>query len=217
MDYEIRSRPGHAMLAVTLAAGEQLCSEPGRMATRTPQVTMDASVTGGDGVVGVAKRVASDERDLGETTFYAHEDGQTVRLAPNGHDVVAVDVGEAGRVMLQAGDLLAWEPLVERSTSLNDASQLFSTGELTVLELTGRGLAFISTYGAVEAVEVIPDDPLTADEQHVVGWTGRLELTSRQDGSLKSSVVGGEFCVTEFHGTGTVWIASGTPPRPNRG
>ena len=65
---------------------------------------------------------------------------------------------------------LAWEPLVERSTDMNDTSNLFSSGELTVLGISGQGMAFVSSYGSMYEVDVTPGEPLTVDEDHLVAW-----------------------------------------------
>ena len=99
---------------------------------------------------------------------------------------------------------LAWEPLVERSTEMNDTSNLFSSGELTVLGISGQGMAFVSSYGSMCEVDVTPGEPLTVDEDYLVAWAEGLSMSRQRDGSIKSTMLGGERCVTEFSGDGHV-------------
>ncbi|WP_135820767.1 TIGR00266 family protein [Halostella litorea] len=212
MRYDIEKRPSYAVLDVTLAEGEAIETEPGAMMTRSAGVEPETNVGGDGGLTGAVKRAVSDERGLVDNAFIAGADGASVTLVPeHPGDVTGIDVGERGPVRSQSGSLLAWEPGVERSTELNDRSNLFSSGELTVLGLAGRGMAFVSSYGSMYEADVTPDDPLVVDEDHLVAWTAGLDLNRRKDGSLKSTVLGGEGFVTEFRGSGHVWLQTRNP------
>jgi len=101
---------------------------------------------------------------------------------------------------------LAWTPGVEKSTAANEAGNLFSSGELTVLAMAGDGIAFLSAYGAVIERDVAADEPLVVDEDHLVAWTDGLDLDRERDGSVKSALLGGEGFVTRFTGEGRVWL-----------
>jgi uncharacterized protein (TIGR00266 family) len=212
VQYEIQKRPSYAMVEVTLGEGEEIQTKPGAMMTRTAGIGTESSVGGDDGVMGIAKRAVSDERDLVENRYYAERDDETVTLVPeHPGDVNAFNVTDVGDIRAQSGALLAWEPLVERSTQLNDVSNMFSSGELTVLGLSGRGMAFISAYGSMYREEVTDGEPLIVDEDHIVAWTAELSLSRQRDGGLKSTMLGGEGYVTEFRGSGYVWLQTRNP------
>jgi uncharacterized protein (AIM24 family) len=49
------------------------------------------------------------------------------------------------------------------------------------------------------------------DEDHLIAWTAGMSLNRQKDGSLKSTVLGGEGFVTEFRGEGTVWLQTRDP------
>jgi uncharacterized protein (TIGR00266 family) len=200
------------MVQVTLGAGEEIHTKPGAMMTRTAGVGVESSVGGDDGVTGMVKRAASDERELVENRYEAERDDQTVTLVPeHPGDVSAFNVTDVSGIRAQSGALLAWEPLVERSTEINEASNMFSSGELTVLGLSGQGMAFLSAYGSMYRKQVTPDEPQVVDEDHIVAWTDGLSLSRRKDGGLKSTMLGGEGFVTEFSGDGYVWLQSRNP------
>ncbi|WP_323190518.1 TIGR00266 family protein [Halostella sp. PRR32] len=212
MQYSIEKRPSYAMLEVTLAESEQIQTKPGAMMTRTAGIGNESNVGGDEGVTGMVKRAVSDERGLVDNTYYAEADDEQVTLVPeHPGDISAINVSESGPIRSQSGSLLAWEPLVERSTEFNNRSNLFSSGELTVLGLSGQGHAFLSSYGSMHEQDVTPENPLIVDEDHIVAWTADLNLNRQKDGSIKSTVFGGEGFVTEFTGEGHVWLQTRNP------
>lgn len=212
MEFKIEKRPSFAVLEVALENGEEIQTKPGAMMTRTSGIGNESSVGGNDGVMGMAKRAVSDEQGLVDNKYYAEADGELVTLVPeHPGDIKPINVTEQGPVKAQSGGLLAWEPLVERSTEFNNRSNMFSSGELTVLGLSGQGMAFISAYGSMYEQDVSQGDPLVVDEDHIVAWTDGLSMSRQKDGSIKSTMLGGEGFVTEFRGNGHVWLQTRNP------
>jgi uncharacterized protein (TIGR00266 family) len=212
MQFEIEKRPSYSVLEIELAQGEQIGAEPGAMMTRSQHMATETNVGGDDGVGGMVKRAVSDERSLVENKFHAQRDGATVTLVPDHPgDITAVNVTETGPLRVQSGSALAWEPLVEKSTEMNESTNFFSSGELTVLGLSGQGWAFLSSFGSIYERDVTPDEPLVADEDHIVAWTEGLSLSREKDGSIKSTMLGGEGFVTTFSGNGHVWMQTRNP------
>ncbi|WP_436901295.1 TIGR00266 family protein [Halovenus halobia] len=211
MEYQIRKDPSYAMLEITLADGEQIETKPGVMMDRTGGIDNESDI-GGGGITGAVGRMVSDERSLIDNTYYATADDERVSLVPeHPGDVVAINMSDRGELRAQSGSLMAWEPLVERSTEWNNRSNLFSSGELTVLGLSGQGLVFLSSFGSMVRRDVTPDNPLTVDENHLVAWTAGMDLSREKDGSIKSSLLGGEGLVTTFRGDGEVWLQTRNP------
>ncbi|WP_336325310.1 TIGR00266 family protein [Halovenus sp. HT40] len=212
MEYQIRKDPSYAMVEVTLADGEQIETKPGVMMDRTGGIGNESDIGGDAGIAGTVGRMVSDERSLIDNTYYAQADDERVTLVPeHPGDIVALDMGERDELRVQSGSLLAWEPLVERSTEWNNRSNLFSSGELTVLGLSGRGMTFLSSFGSMVKREVTPENSLVVDEDHLVAWTAGMDLSREKDGSLKSTVLGGEGLVTRFNGEGEVWLQTRNP------
>jgi uncharacterized protein (TIGR00266 family) len=212
MRYQIRKDPSYAMVEVTLAEGEQIETKPGVMMDRTGGIDNESSVGGDSGIKGTLGRMVSDERTLIENTYYAQADDERVTLVPeHPGDIVALNVGERGELRAQSGSLMAWEPLVERSTEWNNRSNILSSGELTVLGLSGSGMTFLSSFGSMVKRQVTPDEPLTVDEDHLVAWTGGMDISRQKDGSIKSTILGGEGFVTTFRGEGEVWLQTRDP------
>jgi len=212
MEFEIAKRPSYAVLEVELAQGEEIGATPGAMMTRSRHMDMEANVGGDDGIGGMVKRAVSDERSLVENAFTAGRDGATVTLVPDHPgDITAVNVTETGPLRVQSGSTLAWEPLVEFSTEINAAGNFFSSGELTVLGLSGQGWTFLSSFGSIYERQVTQDEPLIADEDHIVAWTDGLDISRERVGGIKTNVLGGEGKVTTFSGDGHVWMQTRNP------
>lgn len=211
MDYTIDKDPSYSIVRVVLEAGERVGARPGAMVSRSDSVDPQTSVGGGS-LTGLLTRAISDEQDVVENYFEATRDGGQVVLAPvMPGDVVAVDVGETGSLRVQSGGALAWADSVEHSTALNEATNFFSSGELTVLGLAGEGTAFLSAFGAIYADDVTPDDPVVVDEDHLLAWTDGLSVSRTTDGGLKSTLLGGEGRVSRLSGEGRVWLQTRDP------
>ncbi|WP_318568142.1 TIGR00266 family protein [Salinigranum marinum] len=210
MDYNIENGPSYAVLRTTMDRGDRLMAETGAMISRSESVRADAEVGGGDGIGGMIKSAVSSSKDLVENAFEAETDGAELTLAPDHPgDVFGVDVGQDGPIKVNSGSTLAWESTVERSSAFNDAGGFFSSGSLRVLELSGR--AFLSAYGSIIETEVTPDDATIVDTDHLIAWTDGLSVSREQDGSIKSTMLGGEGIVSKFSGRGRVWIQTRDP------
>ena len=212
MDHNIEKGPSYAVLRTTMDRGDRLMAETGAMISRSESVRADAEVGGGDGIGGMIKSAVSSSKDLVENAFEAETDGAELTLAPDHPgDVFGVDVGQDGPIKVNSGSALAWEPTVERSSAFNDAGGFFSSGNLRVLELSGSGRAFLSAYGSIIETEVTPDDATIVDTDHLIAWTDGLSVSREQDGSIKSTMLGGEGIVSKFSGRGHVWIQTRDP------
>ncbi|AUV83219.1 TIGR00266 family protein [Salinigranum rubrum] len=212
MQHHIEKGPSYAVLQTTMERGDRLMAETGAMISRSESVRADAEVGGGEGIGGMIKSAVSSSKDLVENVFEAGADGAELTLAPDHPgDVFAVDVGQDGPIKVNSGSTLAWEPTVERSSAFNDAGGFFSSGSLRVLELSGTGQAFLSAYGSIIETEVTADDAMVVDTDHLIAWTDGLSISREQDGSIKSTMLGGEGIVSKFSGRGSVWIQTRDP------
>ena len=212
MQHEIEKGPSYAVLRTTMDRGDRLMAETGAMISRSESVNADAEVGGGEGIGGMIKSAVSSSKDLVENAFEAQADGAELTLAPDHPgDIFGVDVGDDGPIKVNSGSVLAWEPTVDRSSAFNDAGGFFSSGSLRVLELSGSGHAFLSAYGSIVETEVAPDDATIVDTDHLIAWTDGLSISREQDGSIKSTMLGGEGIVSKFSGRGRVWIQTRDP------
>jgi uncharacterized protein (TIGR00266 family) len=107
---------------------------------------------------------------------------------------------------VQSRSFLATSPAVDLHTEVEGSPATFSGAGLFLLELTGTGPVFLSSYGALRTVELDAGESYTVDSGHVVGFESSVEYDTERIGGLASSILSGEGHVCNFEGPGTVWM-----------
>jgi uncharacterized protein (TIGR00266 family) len=203
MDYDITHRPAYSLLRVQLDRGESVTAEPGAMVAHSAGIEISTG-TGDSGLLSSAKAAVMGGEDVMRNTFTADRAGHVTLAAPLPGDIVTVDLDD-GDIQAQQGAYIAAGPDVDLDASVGGLGTLLAEGDLSVLELRGRGPAFLSAFGGVETVTVEPGEPYTIDNGHLVAWDETLEFETTRVGGLKSTVFSDEGLVCEFTGSGRVW------------
>jgi uncharacterized protein (TIGR00266 family) len=206
MDHEIKHRPSYAQVTVDLGAGERVRAEAGAMVSYTDGIEIETKASGG--IFDSLKRSVLGGESFFQNTYHATTAGQ-VTLAPAlSGDVVHHDLD--GRLLVQSTSYLAAHPDVELDTKFGGGRTFFGGEGLFLLELTGQGDTFLSSYGAIEERTLDPGERLTVDTGHIVAFdTDSFDV--RRVGGLRSTLFSGEGLVCDFEGPGRVWIQSRSP------
>ena len=203
MDHEITSRPSFATVEVTLGEGEQVRAESGAMVGYSDGIEMETNATGG--FLKSLRRGLFGGESFFQNTFTAAESG-TVRFAPPlPGDVVHHELDD-DTVYVQSGSYVASDPALELDTEFGGARTFFGSEGLFLLRIEGAGPLFMSSYGAIEEVELAADETYTVDTGHIVAFEDTTDFTVRRVGGLKSTLLSGEGLVAEFRGEGRVWL-----------
>ncbi|WP_435316941.1 TIGR00266 family protein [Haloarchaeobius sp. TZWSO28] len=204
MEYEIRNRPSYALLDVDLTTGESLMAEAGALVSHTDGMSINTS-RGEGGLFKSVKRSVLGGESFFRNTYTAEQPGH-VTLAPAlPGDVVAHELtGET--LYVQAGSYLASDPSLSVDTKFGGGKSFLGGEGFFLLELMGEGPVFMSSYGAVEPVELAAGERYTIDSGHIVAFEGTTSWDVRRVGGLKSTLFSGEGLVVDFEGPGTVWL-----------
>ena len=203
MQETIQYRPSFALLELELAPGEAIRSEAGAMVSHSADVTIETGATGG--LLGSLKRSVLGGESLFQNTFTT-ETGGSVTLAPAlPGDVVRHDL-EDDRLLVQSGSFLAADAGIDLDTAFGGAKTFFGSEGLFLLELTGSGPAFLSSYGAIHEVELAGGETYTVDTGHIVAFEDSAEFSVNAVGGLRSTLFSGEGLVCRFTGPGRVWL-----------
>lgn len=202
MEYDITHRPSDSLLTVSLAAGEEIRAEGGAMVSHDACVEMETNATGGF--------LKSIRRSFGgesffQNTFRATEAGDVSFAPPLPGDVTHVELTDE-TVYVQSGSYLAGDTALDVDTKFGGSRSFFGGEGLFLLKVAGTGPAFLSSYGAIEEVDVDAADPFVVDTGHIVAFEESVDFTVRRVGGLKSTVLSGEGLVCEFRGDGRVWL-----------
>lgn len=206
MRTEIRNRPDYASLHVLLDEGESIVTEAGAMMGMDPALKMETNMQGG--LFGAAARMLGGE-SVFMNTYTATGPGQRLDLAPSAPGDL-VEVPTSGTLLIQRGSYCACTPGIEVSAKWGGAKSFFAGEGLVMLSASGEGTVWISSYGAIEAIEV--RDSYVVDTGHIVAFDSTLEYTLRKVGGMKSLFLSSEGIVCEFRGQGRLWIQTRNAP-----
>lgn len=205
LEYSVDYRPSFALLTVDLASGETLRAEAGAMVSHSDGIDIETGASGG--ILGSLKRSVLGGESFFQNTFTATQDGHVSLAPPLPGDIVAHELADE-TFYVQSGSYLACDPGIDLDTKFGGAKTFFGGEGLFLLELTGSGPLFMSSYGAIHEVELDAGETYTVDTGHIVAFEGDVTFDVNRVGGLKSTLFSGEGLVAKFEGPGRVWMQS---------
>jgi uncharacterized protein (TIGR00266 family) len=206
MRHEIIDAPDFGLLKVGFdAPGEKCVAESGAMVAMSAGVGIETSMRGG--LLAAAKRKLMGGESLFQNTYTSSAPSQDLYLAPPTEgDLRAMELGPGQTFMLQSGAYLAHvgDQLV-LDTKWGGAKSFFGGVGLFMLKVTGPGLLFYGSYGAIHEVQVGAGG-YTCDTGHIVGFSDGLQFNVRKFGGFKGLFFSGEGLVCDFQGQGVLYL-----------
>ena len=80
-----------------------------------------------------------------------------------------------------------------------------------MLKCVGTGDLVVSSYGAIQAIELAAGQSYTVNTGHMVGWDEGVTYDVTKVGNWKSTMLGGEGLVVKLTGPGNVFIQTRSP------
>lgn len=88
----------------------------------------------------------------------------------------------------------------------------FFSGEgLFVTKLSGSGVAFITSLGAIHGVHLQAGQEYIIDNEHLVAWHASMTYKIENMGGMMTAMVSSEGKVCRFSGPGTVYMQTRNP------
>ncbi len=203
MEYQILYRPSYSLLKVTLKQGEAISSETGAMVSKSDGINIETKMKGG--FLGALKRNVLGKESFFINTFTAEKDGQ-ISFAPSLpgdiHDIKL----SGGTIYAQSGAYIASTPNITIDTKWGGAKTFFSREGLFLLKISGEGVVFLSSYGAIEEITLEPGEKYIVDTGHMVSFEEGVGYKVKKVGGLKSTLFSGEGLVCELEGPGKITI-----------
>ncbi len=75
-----------------------------------------------------------------------------------------------------------------------------------MLKCVGTGDLVVSSYGAIQTIDLAEGQSYTVDSGHMVGWEEGVKYEVHKAGNWKSTILGGEGLVVGLTGPGRVYI-----------
>lgn len=203
MEHEILYRPSYSLLRVNLSQGESIAAEAGAMVSMSAGIGMETTTRGG--VFGALKRSMLGGESFFVNTFHANQAGEVTFAPALPGDLCAFDM-TGGTLYTQSGAYVASSTQIDVNTKWGGARTFFSKEGLFLLKLTGTGTVFLSSYGAVHAIDLQAGQQYIVDTGHMVAFEESVDYRVERVGGLKSTFFSGEGLVCRLTGPGRIFI-----------
>ena len=213
MRYEILHQEAFPVVRCDLVRGEALKAESDAMVAMSANLDVTGSM-GNKGILGgLARKFLTGESFFFQVITASRGAGSVLlgHRAPGG--IVDVELDGSYGMRVQKDGFLAAEQTVEVDTTMQNLSQgLFSREGFFVLNIKGKGIVFLSSFGAIHPINLEAGEEVIIDNGHLVAWPDYMHYTIEKASSgWFSSIASGESLVCRFRGPGTVLIQTRNP------
>ncbi|WP_266079016.1 TIGR00266 family protein [Haladaptatus caseinilyticus] len=208
MDYEITNRPAFTQLELTLESNEEIRAEAGSLVSHSKNVEVTAGMD--DELVESLSDSMFDERRPFSTTFSANRPGTVTLAPPFPGDIFHYELRDES-LYTPSSSFLAVEPGVGLDAELSGGRAFVESEGDFLLELSGSGLSFLSSYGAISVVSLNSDERYVVDTGHVVAFEQTVGFSVSRLSGVRSPAESGDGLICEFEGPGTIWMQSRSP------
>jgi len=203
VQHSVLYQPSYTLLQLILDEGESVQAEAGAMVSRTPNVEMQTQARGG--ILGGLKRLVGGESFFINTFTCASREGELTLAPPLPGDLLHIPM-TGGSVFVQSGSYIANTPGITIDSKWGGARSFFSGEGLIILKADGAGDLFVSSYGAIHAVELAQGQTYIVDTGHMVAFDATMTYNVRGAGGMKETLLSGEGLVCEFVGPGRLYL-----------
>lgn len=211
MKYEVLYQGAFALLRVGLNRGEKVKAESGAMVSMSPTIDLTGTVDGG--LMRGFGRMLSGEKFFFQEMTATRGNGE-VLLAPTAMgDIQSIELDGSYTLNVQKDGFLAGSDSIQVNTKMqNLAKGLFSGEGFFIVEISGRGTVFLSSYGAIHAINLAPGEEVIVDNGHLVAWPSYMQYSiEKASKGWFSSITSGEAIVCRFRGEGVILVQSRNP------
>ena len=114
-------------------------------------------------------------------------------------------------VYLVSGSYLASSTAISVDSKWGGAKTFFSSQGLFLLKVSGTGPVLVSSYGAIQSMDLEAGQKYTVDTGHMVGWSEGVGYEVKKFGGWKSTILGGEGLVVVLTGPGRIYLQTRSP------
>jgi uncharacterized protein (TIGR00266 family) len=209
--FEYLHRGAFTLLKVRMDAGERMKAESDAMVAMSPNIRVEGKLEGG--VLGGLGRMLTGEKFFFQTLHAEMGPGE-VYLAPAiPGDLMEIHLDGTQSYVLQKDGFFAGSEGLTVSTKMQNLGKgLFSGEGFFIIRVSGRGTLFVSSYGAIQPLDLAAGEEIIIDNAHLVAWPENMQYNIEKASSgWISSFTSGEGLVCRFKGPGRVLIQTRNP------
>ena len=212
MKYEILYPEAFPVVKILLNRGEKIKAESDAMIAMSPTITVEGKMEGGI-LSGLARKFLSGESMFFQELHATRGAGEVLigHALPGG--ILDLELDGSYGLTVQQNGFLASTDGIEVSTKVQNLSRgLFSGEGFFVLNVTGKGIVFVSSYGVIHPINLDDGEEIIIDNGHLVAWADYMDYKIEKASSgWISSFTSGEGLVCRFRGPGVVLIQTRNP------
>lgn len=201
--YRISHRDTNSIITIQLAVGCPLVAKPGVMIAMSPTITLKGNIK-----FSMKKMLVG-----GEMAHSTYTGPGELLLAPASiGDLTAIQL--TGREQWSVGKdafLAATQGIVKEYKSQGLGKAMFSGEGLFVYKISGQGLLWVTSFGAIIRKDLQENEKYIIDNGHLVAWNCKYVLERVASGGIISNFSSGEGLVCKFTGPGTVFMQTRNP------
>ena len=212
MKYEVLYRDSFPLVRCDLEQGERIKAESDAMVAMSPTLDVEGKMEGGI-LSGIARSLLAGEKFFFQEIIAKRGPGYVLfaHALPGG--IVPVELDGSYSLRVQKDGFLAATQNIKIDTKMQNLSKgLFSGEGFFIVNISGSGTVFLSSYGAIHAVDIPEGEEMVIDNGHLVAWPEYMpyEIKKASSGWF-SSMTSGEGLVCRFKGPGRVLIQTRNP------
>jgi uncharacterized protein (TIGR00266 family) len=211
MKCEVLGDTAFPLVRVQLERGEAVKAESGAMVAMSTNLKLTGKADGGLGKA--ITRMFTGESFFMQNIEAENGPGWVLLASATPGETTAVEIREGQDLRVQKGGFLACTPGVEVGMKTQGIGKgLFSGEGFFIVNISGKGTVFLSTYGSIYPLELKDGETVHVDNGHLVAWDAsmRYEIVKGASGWL-SSATSGEGLGCRFEGPGRLYIQTRNP------
>ncbi|KAH1488518.1 hypothetical protein LV164_002767 [Aspergillus fumigatus] len=196
--YRISHRDTNSLLTLQLAVGCPIEAKPGAMIAMSHTITLRGSIK-----FSLKKMFAGGEMSLSTYTGPGE-----LLLAPAAlGDIIVLRFSGSDQWKVGKDAFLASTSGISKDYQAQGLSKGVFSGEgLFVYKLSGVGLVWLQSFGAIIRKDIADGESYYVDNGHLVAWNCKYKMERVASGGIISNISSGEGLACRFTGPGTVYL-----------
>ncbi len=177
MKYEILYPEAFPVVKCQLERGEKIKAESDAMITMSATVDVEGKMDGGI-LSGLARKFLAGESFFFQELIASRGPGEVLLGHPLPGGILDVELDGSYGLVVQKDGYLASTQGIQVDTKMQNLSKgLFSGEGFFVLNVTGRGTVFVSSYGVIHPVNLGVGEEVIIDNGHLVAWPDYMQYS----------------------------------------
>lgn len=196
--YRVSHRDTNSILTIQLAMGCPLIAKPGAMIAMSPTITLRGTVK-----FSMKKLLIG-----GEMAISTYTGPGELLLAPSvlGDITVLRLMGSETWKLGKDAFLAATSGIHKDYQAQGLAKGMFSGEGFFVYKMSGVGLVWVQSFGAIIKKDLVDGESYYIDNGHLVAWNCKYKIERVASGGIISNFSAGEGLACKFTGPGTVYM-----------